>query len=311
MGWKYEQVHEQTCAAYKKVDYGGNSIYNSGCGPSSLANALLVLGLANITVKQACDFALACDARIKGQGTSMSILLRAAAKKYGFVYKTTSSNKELAAHLRSGGVAIMNQGSAYGVFANGGHYVMAASIDSQDRVTVLDSFWNDKKYKTWPEYGRKSKILARCVVRTPLYYCGLGTTGRNPSYYLLSKKTVKQDKPTLAKKEEYTVKQLTLKVNESKQVIDAIEKDGHNYVRLDQLPKLLPVSVGYKDKTPTLDAATIPLCIDGKNIVVPGGIMAPGKSFAAVADLLHELGYSVAWEPKTAVVVAEKKAGGE
>ena len=39
--------------------------------------------------------------------------------------------------------------------------------------------------------------------------------------------------------------------------------------------------------------------------------MAPGKSFAAVADLLHELGYSVAWEPKTAVVVAEKKAGGE
>lgn len=307
MSWTYEQVHEQTCAAYKKVDYGGNSIYNSGCGPSSLANALLVMGLANITVKQACDFAISCHARIKDQGTSMPVLLKAAAAKWNFTYKTTSLNKELAAHLRSGGVAILNQGSTYGVFANGGHYVMAASIDSQDRVTVLDSFWNDNKYKTWPEYGRKSKILARCVVRTPLYYCGLGTTGRNPSYYLLSKKTVKQEKPAETKKEEYTVKQLTLKVNESKQVIDAIEKDGHNYVRLDQLPKLLPVTVGYKDKTPTLDAATIPMCIDGKNIVVPGGIMAPGKSFAAISDLMHELGYSVAWEPRTAVVFAEKK----
>lgn len=306
MSWNYEQVHEQTCSVYKKVDYGGNSIYNSGCGPSSLANALLVLGLANITVKEACNFSSSCGARIKNQGTSMSILLKAAAQKWGFTYRTTSSNKELAAHLHGGGAAILNQGSTYGVFANGGHYVTAASIDSDDRVVILDSYWNDRKYKTWPEYGRKSKILARCVVRTPLYYCGLGTTGRNPSYYLLSKKTRKQNKPTESK-EEYTVKQLTLKVNESKQVIDAIEKDGHNYVRLDQLPKFLPVAVAYKDGMPTLDAATIALSIDGKNITVPGGIMSPGKSFAACADLLHELGYSVTWEPRVGTVLAEKK----
>ena len=192
----YAKYHEQTLAAYKNVRYGGNNIYNSGCGPATLANALMVLGIADITVKDACAFAVSCKARVEG-GTDMHKLLDAASKKWKITYTTTSSNAKLAAHLRSGGVAAMNQGSTNKVFSNGGHFVLAAAIDSKDRVTVIDSYWNAKKYKTWPAYHAKSEVLSRCFVRTPLAWCGKATADRSPSYYLISKTAQKSD----AKKE--------------------------------------------------------------------------------------------------------------
>lgn len=192
----YAKYHEQTLTAYKNVRYGGNSIYNSACGPATLANALMVLGVADITVKDACAFAVSCKARVEG-GTDMHKLLAAAAKKWKITYTTTSSNAKLAAHLKAGGVAAMNQGSKYKVFSNGGHFVLAAAIDSKDRVTVIDSYWNAKKYKTWPAYHAKSEVLSHCFVRTPLAWCGKATVDRSPSYYLISKVTQKSD----AKKE--------------------------------------------------------------------------------------------------------------
>ncbi len=188
----YAKYHEQTLAVYKNVRYGGNSIYNSGCGPATLANALMVLGIADITVKDACAFAVSCKARVEG-GTDMHKLLDAASKKWKITYTTTSSNAKLAAHLRAGGVAAMNQGSKYKVFSNGGHFVLAAAVDSKDRVTVIDSYWNAKKYKTWPAYHAKSEILSRCFVRTPLAWCGKATADRSPSYYLIGKMTQKSD----------------------------------------------------------------------------------------------------------------------
>ena len=118
MNVNYNKYHEQTLAAYKNVRYGGNSIYNSACGPASLANALMTLGIADITVKAACTFAVSCRARVDG-GTDMHKLLSAASKRWGITYTTTSSNAKLAAHLRAGGVAVMNQGSKYKVFSNG------------------------------------------------------------------------------------------------------------------------------------------------------------------------------------------------
>lgn len=196
MGINYSKFHEQTVDSYRYVDYGGNSIYNSGCGPASLANALMVLGIADMTVKDACEFAVFCGARIRDAGTNMSTLLKHAAEKWPITYRTTSSNAELAAHLRAGGVAIMNQGDTYKVFSNGGHFVVAAAIDSADNVTVIDSYWNTKKYKTWPEYHAKSEILYRCFVRTPLYWCGKATIDRSPSYYLISREIVTDTKNT-------------------------------------------------------------------------------------------------------------------
>ena len=180
--------HEQTLTSYRNVRYGSNTIYNAGCGPASLCNALDALGLGSYTVKRMCTYSTSVGARVDG-GTDMHVLLRHAANRYGFTYRTSNKNAELADHLRSGGVAIMNQGNRYGVFANGGHYVCAVAIDNNDRVTIIDSYWNSTKYRTWPKYHAKSKVLSRCIVTTPLYWCGRATVDRSPSYYLISKPT--------------------------------------------------------------------------------------------------------------------------
>ena len=306
----YSKYHEQTEGAYRHVDYGGNSIYNSGCGPASLANALMVLGVADITVADACKFAVSCGARIKNAGTDMRTLLAAASKRWDITYTTTSSNVALAAHLRSGGVAVMNQGSKYGVFANGGHFVLAAAIDNNNNVTVIDSYWNDKKYRTWPKYHSRSKVLSKCFVRTSLSWCGKATIDRSPSYYLIAKTGKQDNKKTQTAepvKEEYTVKNIELKINGSTQHIDAVNVDGHNYIRLDQLPRLLPVTVGY-DGVPVMDTATINVTIDGNMAQLPGGIIAPGKSLAYIANLARALGYDARWDGASKSVVLTKHA---
>ena len=310
MSVNYNRYHEQTEGAYRHVDYGGNSIYNSGCGPASLANALMVLGVADITVADACKFAVSCGARIKNAGTDMRTLLTAASKRWDITYATTSSNAALAAHLRSGGVAIMNQGSKYGVFANGGHFVLAAAIDNNNNVTVIDSYWNDKKYRTWPKYHSKSKVLSKCFVRTPLTWCGKATADRSPSYYLITHADKQDNKKTqseAAEKEKYKVQNLKLMMNGNEQHIDAVNVDGHNYVRLDQLPKLLPVTVGYNG-IPIMDTAQINVAIDGDTVQLPGGIIAPGKSMTYISDLAHTLGYDAQWDSKNHAVVLTKCA---
>ena len=303
MGINYSKFHEQTVDSYRYVDYGGNSIYNSGCGPASLANALMVLGIADITVKAACEFAVFCGARIRDAGTNMSILLKHAAEKWPITYRTTSSNAELAAHLRAGGVAIMNQGDTYKVFSNGGHFVVAAAIDSADNVTVIDSYWNTKKYKTWPEYHAKSEILSRCFVRTPLYWCGRATVGRDPSYYLISKKTEK--KPVAAKKEDNEmVEKTTFEIGGEKFTLDAITKNGTTYVCLKQYNNVLGLDTGYDAATGTraVDFEQLKIKIDGADHKVSGLIAGKGHSYASVSELLKLTGCEVGWDGQSVTV---------
>lgn len=306
MGINYSKFHEQTVDSYRYVDYGGNSIYNSGCGPASLANALMVLGIADMTVKDACEFAVFCGARIRDAGTNMSTLLKHAAEKWPITYRTTSSNAELAAHLRAGGVAIMNQGDTYKVFSNGGHYVVAAAIDNADRVTVIDSYWNTKKYKTWPKYHAKSEILSRCFVRTPLYWCGRATAGRDPSYYLISKKTEK--KPVAAKKEDNEmVEKTTFEIGGEKFTLDAITKNGTTYVCLKQYNNVLGLDTGYDVATDTraVDFDQLNISVDGSKHTVHGLIAGKGHSFASVPELLKLTGCDVGWDSQSNCVTVK------
>ena len=177
-------VKFQTEQKYKNVQYGGNSIYNSACGPASLCNALSALGIAEVDIPTMCRLAVSCGARVDG-GTVMATLLKAAAPKYGFECRTTSKNAELLAHLNAGGVAIMNQGNAYGVFANGGHYVAAVKATGET-ITVLDSYWNSTKYLSWPQHHAK-RTGQKGVVTASLTQCGKATIDRAPSYYLIAR----------------------------------------------------------------------------------------------------------------------------
>lgn len=306
MGIIYSKFHEQTVDSYRYVDYGGNSIYNSGCGPASLANALMVLGIADMTVKDACEFAVFCGARIRDAGTNMSTLLKHAAEKWPITYRTTSSNAELAAHLRAGGVAIMNQGDTYKVFSNGGHFVVAAAIDSADNVTVIDSYWNTKKYKTWPEYHAKSEILSRCFVRTPLYWCGRATVGRDPSYYLISRKTATKT-TTTTKEENEVVEKTAFEIGGEKFTLDAITKNGTTYVCLKQYNNVLGLDTGYDAATDTrsVDFEQLKIKIDGANHSVPGLIAGMGHSYASVPELLKLTGCEVGWDSQSNCVTVK------
>ena len=178
-------VHFQTDSSYKSVKYGQGTVYRSGCGPASLCNALDALGIAKVTVKTMCAYAVSVGARVSG-GTDEGVLLRNAAKKYGFSYKTTSKNAELLAHLKSGGVAILHGGNSYKLFSDSGHFVCAVAA-SGSTVTVLDSFWYDGKYKRNAIRRNYASVVNDGIIKTSIVQCGKATADRSPSYYLISK----------------------------------------------------------------------------------------------------------------------------
>ena len=178
-------VHFQTMPAYKGIKYGQGTVYTSGCGCAALCNALDALGIARVSVKAMCAYAVSVDARVKG-GTDEGVLLRNAAKKYGFTYRTTSKNAELLAHLKSGGVAILHGGNSYKLFSDSGHFVCAVAA-SGSTVTVLDSFWYDKKYKRNAIRRNYVSVVDDGIIKTSIVQCGKATADRSPSYYLISK----------------------------------------------------------------------------------------------------------------------------
>ena len=178
-------VHFQTDASYKNVKYGQGTVYSSGCGPASLCNALDTLGIASVTVKAMCAYAVSVGARVSG-GTDESVLLKHAAKKYGFTYRATSKNSELLAHLKSGGVAILHGGNSYKLFSSGGHFVCAVAAKGST-ITVLDSYWYSSKYTSNAIRRNYVHVVNKGVVQTSLTQCGKATADRSPSYYLISK----------------------------------------------------------------------------------------------------------------------------
>lgn len=180
-------VHFQTMPAYKGIKYGQGTVYTSGCGCAALCNALDALGIARVSVKAMCAYSVSVDARVKG-GTDEGVLLRNAAKKYGFSYKTTSKNAELLAHLKSGGVAILHGGNSYKLFSDSGHFVCAVAA-SGSTVTVLDSFWYEGKYKRNAIRRNYASVVEDGIIKTSIVQCGKATADRSPSYYLISKAT--------------------------------------------------------------------------------------------------------------------------
>ena len=181
-------VKFQTESKYKSIQYGGNSIYNSACGPASLCNALKALGLADVSIPTMCKLAVSCGARVDG-GTVMATLLKVAAPKYHFCYRTTSKNAELLAHLKAGGVAILHNGSSYKLFSNSGHFVAAVAA-SGSTITVLDSYWYNGKYAASSIRRNYVSVVRKGVIKTSLTQCGKATVDRSPSYYLISREVI-------------------------------------------------------------------------------------------------------------------------
>ena len=186
-------VEFQTESKYRSISYGRNSSYSSACGPASLCNALKALGLADVSIPTMCKLAVSCGARVDG-GTVMATLLKAAAPKYHFRYRTTSKNAELLAHLNAGGVAVLHNGSSYNLFSNSGHFVTAVAA-SGSTITVLDSYWYNGKYTASSIRRNYVSVVQKGIIKTSLTQCGKATIDRDPSYYLISREFIK-DKNT-------------------------------------------------------------------------------------------------------------------
>lgn len=186
---------------YNKPDGTKTNLAIAGCGPAAACIAINnACGKELYTVTQLRDLAQSSGARISN-GTDIDKLLRAICKAHPeFSFKATQLNKELLAHLKNGGMAIINQGDAYNVFSTAGHFVVAVQLFGTDVVDVYDPQLYDGKYSIAP---RPSRIELATVygARVKIDEVSKATQDRNPCYWLIS-----YDKPKEpAHKVSYTV----------------------------------------------------------------------------------------------------------
>lgn len=193
---------------YSGVDYSYNgnakTVASSGCGVCSACMVLNNLyGKEMISVPAMASYSKSVGAR-DNTGTNMNTLLKALSKKYSISYRTTSKNAELLAHLKSGGMAIINQGEAYNVFSTAGHFVVAYKIASGETIRCLDPQLYANKYNSYDRPNRIVKTTGNEVWVT-LSQIGKATIDRNPSYYLVSF-IGKKNKPTIKAGQTITLK---------------------------------------------------------------------------------------------------------
>ena len=293
-------VKFQTEPEYKNIRYGGNSIYNSACGPASLCNALKALGIADISIPTMCNLAVSCGARVEG-GTDEAVLLRSAASKYGFEWRSTSKNAELLSHLKAGGAAILHAGSTYKLFSNSGHFVAAVAASGQT-ITVLDSYWYSGKYTASSIRRNYVSVVSKGVVKTSLTQCGKATIDRSPSYYLISKLAEPK------KEETELVEKTKFEIGGEKFTLDAITKNGTTYVCLKQYNNVLGLDTGYDAATDTraVNFDQLNIAVNGTEHTVPGLIAGKGHSYASVPDLLKLTGCTVGWNDGSIVVTSSE-----
>lgn len=178
---------------YPNIKYDNKStskiemLDTAGCGP--VAACIAVNNLADkeiFSVKAMTDFSVANGAR-DNSGTNINTLLRAVCKKYSdFSFTTTNDENKVTAHLKSGGVAIANQGDAYNVFSTAGHFVVLYRM-SGNNIEVLDPQMYSGKYDA---YSRPQRIVKKtthgCIISTK--ELAKATSDRSPAYFLITYK---------------------------------------------------------------------------------------------------------------------------
>lgn len=173
----------QTRAEYKNIQYGHNSIYNSGCGPTSLANVIrnyVKAGSKNPTTVEMCNYAVKVGARESG-GTNMYTLLSNAGKTYGFSYQYTTNYTTLFNHLKAGKMAVIHT-SGVEPFSSGGHFLAAIGV-SGDKVVILDPYWTQSKKERYSKHGcTLTSVAGKVIVPKNVFTHGID------GYYLITKK---------------------------------------------------------------------------------------------------------------------------
>lgn len=183
------------------------TVKTSGCGVVTACTVFnSLIGKELYTVSQMAKFSIDNGAR-DNSGTNMLTLLKALCRKNpDFSFVTTTSENQLVAHIKKGGIAICNQGDAYNVFSTAGHYVIAYKMSGKN-IEVLDPQMYAGKYDA---YNRPQRIVKKtangCVVS--VNQMGKATADRNPAYYLVTytKPKTASKAPSIAVGQTYTLK---------------------------------------------------------------------------------------------------------
>ena len=163
---------------------GTESIASSGCGVCSAAMVVnSMAGKQLCTIPSLARFSVACGAR-DSSGTNIYTLLSAICKaNTHFSYKATGDKQALLNHLKSGKMAIINQGDAYSVFSNAGHFVVAYKAVG-DSVEIFDPLVYSGKYTSGVKATRIISATSRgCIVSIDQVV--KATCDRNPGYFLI------------------------------------------------------------------------------------------------------------------------------
>ena len=298
-------IQFQRPAQWEDKPYGRGTIGSSGCGPSAVCNALGYAAIANVPIPAMCRLAEQCGARVSG-GTVLDVLLRACMPKYKIVFRTTSKNRELMQHLKSGGTAVCWCGTDYPLYASSsGHFVAAIGVDDIGRVIVADSLW-------WPEklyYNAiRRKELRQYKNTVGLTTCnidalGRATADRAPSYYLISRRPRGIDFPS-KKEESEVVTKIPVSINGDAMTMDGITKSGNTYVSLVDMCKTLGLRIDYdsENKTRVINSGQISIAY-GDNQAAVSGMIVKGHSYAAVPEIAQLLGFAVRWDADNRTIV--------
>lgn len=155
---------------WKNVKYSTHTskqtIGNSGCGPSSMAQIMATFIDKNITPVEMCKLAVDNGYRTYNDGTSWGFFKFVADKYPGFSkFAKTSSVETLKAALKDGALAVTSMNSNDNHFwTTGGHFVTAIGYDSNGYI-----YANDPNKSSAPRKQKQDKFKS-CMKQAFIFW---------------------------------------------------------------------------------------------------------------------------------------------
>ncbi len=155
---------------WKNIKYSTHTsdqtIGNSGCGPSSMAQIMATFIDKNITPVEMCDLAVKNGYRTYNNGTDWGFYKFVADKYTGFSkFAKTSSITTLKAALKEGALAVTSMNSNDNHFwTTGGHFVTAIGYDSNGYI-----YANDPNKSSAPRKQKQDKFKS-CMKQAFIFW---------------------------------------------------------------------------------------------------------------------------------------------
>lgn len=188
MTYKYYNQNNYPKVPYPCPSNTSATVQTSGCGVTSMAMIISSMTPTIVDPAIIAAYSLKIGARIDGGGTDETKLANALIKEYPLQFTTTADENALRAHLETGNMAICNVGGDrpgyIGVFSDGGHYILAAGLDTAGKVIILDPGYYAGKFNKTGRVGKVTVAGNEC--HCDLSVLASDTANRNPAYWLFT-----------------------------------------------------------------------------------------------------------------------------